>query len=377
MTKIEINLQHSTIMKKILLIGALLLGCLQVSDLYAQEDSSPKVILITLDGFRWQELFTGADSLLITNEEYVADTTGLKKQFWRKNAKERRERLMPFVWGSIDEMGQIHGNRSLGSKMNLTNKHWFSYPGYNEILSGKADDERITSNDKINNPNRTILEIANNRPAYKGKVVAFGSWDVFPFIINEERSGVPVNAGFEIATEDKLTERERFLNELQPIVPSPWGTVRFDAFTHGYALEQMKKTHPDLVYISYGETDDFAHDGDYQAYLTSANRTDGFIKELWDFVESDKYYKGNTTFLITTDHGRGTKPLDTWKSHGKDIKGADEVWLVAFGKGIEPRGEVTSKEQLYTDQIAASVAKLLNVQVGQSKMAPKFEFITN
>jgi hypothetical protein len=373
MTKIGINL----IMKKTFLIGALLLGCLQVSKLRAQEDSNPKVILITLDGFRWQELFTGADSLLIANEEYVVDTSGLKKQFWRKNAKERRERLMPFVWGSIKEMGQIHGNRLLGSKMNLTNKHWFSYPGYNEILSGKADDERITSNDKVNNPNRTILEIANNLPAFKGKVVAFGSWDVFPFIINEERSGVPVNAGFEIAEGNNLTDREKFLNEMQPIVPSPWGTVRFDAFTHGYALEQMKKTHPDLVYISYGETDDFAHDGDYQAYLTSANRTDGFIKELWDFVESDIYYKGNTTFLITTDHGRGTKPLDTWRSHGKDIKGADEVWLLAFGKDIEPRGEVTSKEQLYTDQIAASVAKLLNVQVGQAKMGSEFEFITN
>ena len=31
---------------------------------------------------------------------------------------------------------------------------------------------------------------------YKNKIAAFASWDVFPFIINDKRSGVPVNAGY-------------------------------------------------------------------------------------------------------------------------------------------------------------------------------------
>ena len=30
-----------------------------------------KVFLITLDGLRWQELFSGADSILIQNKSYV------------------------------------------------------------------------------------------------------------------------------------------------------------------------------------------------------------------------------------------------------------------------------------------------------------------
>lgn len=363
-------------MKNIFLICILLFGSLQTSKLQAQTNNNPKVVLITLDGFRWQELFSGADSLLIANTEYVADTTGLKDQFWQKTAKQRREELMPFIWSQVDKIGQIHGNRWKGSKMNLTNSHWFSYPGYNEILTGKADDVRITSNDKINNPNTTILEIANALPEYKGKVVAFGSWDVFPFIINEERSGVPVNAGFETAQGNDLTNKEKFLNEMQPIIPSPWSYLRLDAFTNGYTMEQMKKTHPDLLYIAYGETDDFAHDGDYQAYLESAHRTDSFIKELWHFVENDPYYKGNTTFIITTDHGRGTQPSDTWRNHGDEVEGADEVWVVAFGKGVEAKGEITAKEQLHTAQIAATVAKLLNIPVDQTKMGSEFKFIT-
>jgi hypothetical protein len=57
---------------------------------------------------------------------------------------------MPFFWNEVVGMGQIHGNRNLGSNVNLTNSMWFSYPGYNEILSGAADDRTDQNNAKIN-----------------------------------------------------------------------------------------------------------------------------------------------------------------------------------------------------------------------------------
>ncbi|MCL6266948.1 sulfatase-like hydrolase/transferase [Flagellimonas myxillae] len=334
---------------------------------FAQNSEPPKVVLITLDGFRWQELFTGADSLLIANKEYVHDTTQLKKSFWRASAKERRTALMPFFWSKVPTMGQLHGNRLLGSKMNLTNTMWFSYPGYNEILTGAADDARITSNDKFNNPNITVLERYNKTESGKGKVAAFGSWDVFPFIVNEERSGVPVNAGFESATNNP-NEREQFLNKLQEQIPSPWGSVRLDAFTHHFALEHMKKAHPKLVYISYGETDDFAHEGDYQAYLKSAHNTDGLIKEIWEYTQKDEFYKDQTVFIISTDHGRGTQPLHTWTGHGSKIKGADQVWLVVFGKGIPPLGEAEGEKQWYTNQIAPTILDILDVPINSDEV---------
>nr|WP_297782434.1 hypothetical protein [uncultured Allomuricauda sp.] len=179
---------------KILLLIAAIAAILNVQ---AQSADDTKVILITLDGFRWQELFTGADSLLIGNKDYVHDVEKLAEAFWKDSPEERRATLMPFFWNQVEKMGQIHGNRNKGSKVNLTNGMWFSYPGYNEILTGTADDARIRSNDKMQNPNTTILERYNNTSEGKGKVAAFGSWDVFPFIVNEERSGVPVNAGFE------------------------------------------------------------------------------------------------------------------------------------------------------------------------------------
>jgi len=350
-------------MKRVfLLLFIVLISCKSTTEKEEISNSNEQhIILITLDGFRWQELFTGIDKTLMTNKEFTSDSSSLKASFWKDSPQERRKALLPFIWGTVPELGQIHGNRALGSKVNLTNSYWFSYPGYNEILSGYADDDRIQSNAKTPNPNKTILELANFDKRYKGKVGAFASWDVFPYIINEDRSSVPVNAGFNLAEGESLTSNEKYLNKLQKVTPSPWSTVRLDVFTHHYALEYLKKAHPSLLYISYGETDDFAHDGNYDAYIKSANTTDKLIKELWEFANNDPVYKDKTTFIITTDHGRGTQPIESWRGHGSDINGADEVWLIAFGAGVKPLGEIDNDEQLYSNQIANTIAQLLKL----------------
>lgn len=318
------------------------------------------VFIITLDGLRWQEVFTGADSLLITNKTFVKDPVGLNTTFWAETSQERREVLMPFFWSVLARQGQIFGNRKYGNNVNVTNTMWFSYPGYNEILTGYADDARIRTNNKVLNPNVTILEYLNKDPKFKGKVAAFGSWDVFPFIINEERSGVPVNAGFEKAV-GTLSDNEKFLNQLLDEVPSPWSTVRLDAFTHHYLLEHLKQETPKVVYISYGETDDFAHDGKYDAYLKSARQTDNFIKQLWEYTQSTPAYKDKTTFIITTDHGRGSTPLDAWKNHGRDVPGADQIWFAVMGPDTPPTGEMKKRGQFFQNQFAKTAAAFLGV----------------
>ena len=363
------------------ILWAVVLGSFLFPELAAAQQkekeakANPKVILITLDGFRWQELFSGADAQLIENKDVVENPKALKETFWKETAEERRQALMPFLWTTVPKIGQLHGNRALNSNVNLTNGMWFSYPGYNEILSGHADDIAIRSNDKIYNPNKTILEIANQTKAHKGKVAAFGSWDVFPFIVNDQRSGIPVNAGYMPAVQKPLSDRETFLNTLQTQTPKLWDSVRFDAFTQNFALEYMKKSHPNLVYISYGETDDFAHEGKYDAYLKSARATDNLIKELWDFVQADTFYKDQTTIIISTDHGRGSASSGEWKSHGSKINGADQVWLVSFGAGVSATGEVKNSVQLHSNQIAATIAKLLKVPFNDAKAGKPIESI--
>ena len=322
------------------------------------------VFLITLDGLRWEELYTGADPWLLDQKKYSSNPDRLKEEYWDDDPQQRRHKLMPFFWTSIKDEGQLYGNRNLDSKVYLTNDQVFSYPGYNEILTGFADSS-ITSNAKVPNKNTTVLEWVNQQDGFKDKVAAFASWDVFPYIINEERSGVPVNAGFDSATEN-LNEREIFLNQLQSETPSPWSSVRLDVFTHHFALEHIKKNRPRLVYIAYGETDDFAHDGDYDQYLDAANRTDSFIKDLWYWVQSEEDYKDKTAFVITVDHGRGEK--DEWTGHGIKIDGASSIWLAMMGPGIKSLGEVSGGEIKYQNQVAATVANLLGLDYQGDKI---------
>ena len=333
-----------------------LLSCNFIYSQNAQKTEN--VFIITLDGLRWEELFGGADDSLITDPRFVKDTTLLKKEFWTGNAETRRKTLMPWIWNYVATNGVILGNRHYDNKVNVTNMMWFSYPGYNEILVGYSD-PNINSNDKKNNPNMTILEWLNQKEGLNGKVAAFGSWDVFPYIINEERSKIPVNAGFRKAEHPHLSEKELFLNELQDQIPSPWNGVRLDGFTHHYAKEYINQYKPRVVFISYGETDDFAHDSRYDHYLKAARNTDHLIQDLWQHCQSDAFYKGKTTFIITTDHGRGDNPKKEWTSHGKVIKGSNAIWMVALGPDTPALGEVKNKGQFWQNQVAATVAKWL------------------
>src|SRR5262245_17149239 len=88
------------------------------------------VFLIVTDGLRWQEVFTGGDSLLLFGDPRVlgGDTTRMRERFWRPTAQERRETLLPFMWGAVAREGQIFGNRQAGSSAVVTNGLKFSYP---------------------------------------------------------------------------------------------------------------------------------------------------------------------------------------------------------------------------------------------------------
>ncbi len=101
--------------------------------------ASDNVILVTLDGVRIQELFSGMDPSLLGREEDsgIYDEEVTRSRYWRETPEERREVLMPFFWKTLAPMGVVLGNKAKGSRVTVKNEHWFSYPGYSEILTGR------------------------------------------------------------------------------------------------------------------------------------------------------------------------------------------------------------------------------------------------
>ncbi|MBL7761850.1 MAG: alkaline phosphatase family protein [Chitinophagaceae bacterium] len=341
-------------MKKIILIPLLLL----IIHSFAQSRKTENIILITLDGMRWQEVFTGADSAIIANKKYTPDSADVVEMFWNKDVKERRKKVFPFFWSVIEKNGSLYGNRNLGNFVNNANPYWFSYPGYNEILTGYPD-TAVNSNDKIYNKNENVLEFINKQKGYNGKVAAFATWDVIPYIINDKRNGIYVNAD-----SDSLQFNNsalKLINEWQFLSPRPLG-VRPDVITYFMAREYLKAYKPKVLYISFDETDDFAHGGMYEQYLRTANREDAMIADLWNTIQSMPEYKNKTTMIITTDHGRGDKIKDQWRDHGTKVLDASGIWFAVIGPDTTPLGEVKTSGQLYQKQYAATIAALLGLK---------------
>jgi Metalloenzyme superfamily len=324
------------------------------TDVNESKRNSPNAFIITTDGFRWQEVFKGADSILIRNTKAVKDTGIIIDQYWDSNLEERRRKLLPFFWNVIAKKGRLSGNKDYGNEVKVANFYKISYPGYNEILTGFAD-KNFIPNLAVQNRNSNLLEYFNKLKAYSGKVVAFSSWNILPYIINEQRSGITVNGGYEKLDEtDSLNGK---INDLQESVSEKKHT-REDLLTYASAKNYIESNHPKMVFLSMGETDEFAHQGRYDQYLQKAHQFDQMIAELWYLVQTDPFYKDNTVFLITTDHGRGSKTLK-WASHGFWVKGSGEVWMAMMGPGIMAEGELKHKEVIYQKQIAASVSQLL------------------
>jgi hypothetical protein len=347
-----IDFCKTTKMKIPLILAAIFFYCTTS----AQSSLKTKnVFIITTDGFRWQEVFSGADSAIINNMEYVQDTSVIKDLYWDENLQERRKKLMPFFWNVIAKKGQLYGNRIENSKVNVKNIFKISYPGYNEILTGYADPLFIP-NLRINNRNKNVLEFFNSQNEFKGKVVAFTSWNMFPSILNIKRSKININSGYDSAL-GKIDEMSDKINEVQNQIIQK-GHTRYDLLTSVAAKEYITNNHPRIVFLSFGETDEFAHQNKYDNYLQQANSFDKMVADLWYMIQTDPFYKDNTTFIITTDHGRGQK-TETWHGHNCFTKGSGEIWLAMIGPDIAPLGEMHDAEKIYQNQIASTVTMLL------------------
>ena len=316
------------------------------------------VIFVMADGLRVQEMFGGADESLITvkNTGSLTHVEALQDRYLRDTPQARREVLLPFIWQVMAKQGQIYGNRALGSESVLTNRRNFSYPGYSEILCGFADD-RIDSNAKTPNPNVTVLEWLHRKPEYRGRIAGFGAWDVFPYILNAERAGFPVNAGHAPLEELSGNPRVELLNRIKAELPELWESEAFDALTFHTALEYFKERKPRVLFLSLGETDEWGHAGNYKHYLKSAHLFDQYVRTLWETAQSMPEYRGKTTLIIGVDHGRGE--ADDWKNHGEKIADSKWNWMAFLGPDTKPLGERRNVPAVTQSQVAATLAALL------------------
>ena len=337
-------------------------------------DSAPSartrnVVLIVTDGLRWQEVFSGADPLLLNDKAGGSWTPvqELRQKYWHDDPKERRRLLMPFLWGTVAARGQIYGNQQRGSRAEVTNDKWFSYPGYNEMLSGVAD-PRIDKNEFGPNPNQTVFEWLNAQPGLAGKVEVFGTWNTFRDIFNVARSHLPVRAGATLLDPADNSARGQLLAELNRTTTALEPGDPYDSFLYEALADHLRTHQPRVLFVGFGDTDNWAHSGRYDAVLEAAHHVDEFIGRLWQQMQANPAYRDRTTFIITTDHGRGGG-LSEWKEHGIEEQGSGNIWIAVIGPDTPPLGERADVATVTQAQIAATVAAFVGRDYRKAKPA--------
>lgn len=328
----------------------------------AAADPGPALVLVTLDGARVEEMFGGLDVEALRSTLRPGrrlERASAARRYGAATPEARRERLMPFFWGTLmREHGSVAGNRAHGSVVRLANRHRFSYPGYAEMLLGVAHDEAIATNEPVRLPAMTALEfIRHGRGLPSASVAVFASWGVFSTIAEQTTGTLTINAGHApalFAPPDPLLGASRHL----PI--SVDDVVRADRLTFRFAIDHLRLHRPRVLHLALGDLDEHGHAGDYEGVLDAMAEADGYLRTLWTWLESQDDYRGRTSLLITTDHGRG-RTADDWRHHGDEYPGAEDVWMAFVSPRMAARGEWRHHAPLTLAQAAATMVEWMDL----------------
>jgi hypothetical protein len=280
------------------------------------------VVLVTLDGVRWQEVFHGVDAQLAARD-------GLPRA-----AVVPAATLMPNVRRLFFDGGVVLGAPGRGAGIGALGPRYVSLPAYVELMTGARS--TCWSNDCDPVIGWTVAE--ELRGEAPGAAAVFASWEriaaVFP-----EPGTLAVQAGRGAGDEP---------------LPHPGnGGYRPDRVTARRALAHLVERRPRFLWIALGDTDEWGHRNDYRGYLDALRAADAVIGEVAAHLAEMPGYGERAALLVTTDHGRD----DGFADHGG--KASADVWLMARGAGVASVGAVSTAKRRHLRDVAPTVLSLL------------------
>jgi len=330
---------------------------------FAEELKTRNVILLTLDGVRIQEIFSGLDEIVAAHDEqkiYSEIATG-RERYGAGNAEQKRAALMPYFWQQLAPQGVVLGNPAYDNHVIVQNSQGWSRSGYTEIMTGGPrvevedyGDERFA--------HKTVLEVAQEQLQLEfGQVMQIGSSNTYTrsaastddaLLMVGSKDTIPMPFGSTHMDELASLRRE---------VMGLWEEGTNDVLTFRMALAYLQKNQPRVMWLALLNTDDWAHEDRYDRYVEYLHLADGLIAELWNTVQSMDAYSDKTTLIITTDHGRGRQGSD-WSEHDSPtIPGTNDIWMAVIGPDTPDIGEVKTPGTSYQGQAASTMLHYLGI----------------
>jgi len=308
------------------------------------------IVLVVLDGVRWQEVFGGVDPSLA------------KAQGFRAEEVVDAPHLMPTLHNVLIAHGVALGAPGYGPEMRATGPNYVSLPGYNEILGGRTAKHCLDNDCPFTREPTVADELARldlNRPRDSAVI---SSWESIERAASAGGPDVVISAGRHHGRnleEMRSNDEERaLLDQGAGVGTAPGGgDFRPDRFTAEIALRYLERESPRFLFIGLGEPDEYAHQGNYRGYLASLRAADDTLGQLMDTLGRMGEQGQHTSVFVTTDHGRSS----SFRDHGGFAPESGRVWLVASGGGVPETGPVRSFEPHRLADIAPTMRALMGL----------------
>jgi hypothetical protein len=284
------------------------------------------VIVVTIDGVRWQDVFGGVDPAMATMASVPA------------NQVVDAATLLPNLYAFARE-GVVSGAPGHGKPMMASGPNYVSLPGYLEIFSGST---RVGCRTNGCDPTtkRTFFDRARDEVAASDRDVAIiSSWEKIAFAATAAPERLTVSAGRHGGASRGNVRLDRDLakmvDDAAESAPAPGhDDYRADAHTAAIALRYLERARPRVLAVGLGDTDEHAHAGDYASYLAALRQADRFLGDLRATLARMGSYGAHTTVVVTCDHGRSAG----FNDHGWDSPESGRVWMIAAGGAVPALG---------------------------------------
>lgn len=303
--------------------------------------SAARVVLVTIDGVRWQDVFEGSDASR-SGAPHVPP-----------------EQLMPRTYGLLATKGVALGaDRDGCGSVHTAGGANISLPGYQEIFTGRPS--YCLDND-CDGVTESVMDEAV--AAKVAGVASIGAWPTLARAVSGGGEGVFVAVGRSWPPEvNGASTGSPSLDALvlagENADPFPGhDEYRPDAQTGAIALEYLRAATPAFLHIGLGDPDEWGHRDDYPAYLEALRRSDALIGAVADLLDAMGDLGKKTTIIVTPDHGRNSD----FRDHTTLRIESGRTFLLLFGERVTGRGVGCPKRELTLADIAPTIRFLLGL----------------
>ena len=141
------------------------------------------------------------------------------------------------------------------------------------------------------------------------------------------------------------------------------------------ARRLMRQESPSLLWITMHDID-IAHSGAYSLYVDAIRRTDRLCADLWEAVQEEPEYAGNTTLLILPDFGRDADQDsggNGFQHHRTGDPASRTTWMMALGAGVRPG--VVYDSPLQSIDLVPSIGAIMGFSAAQAQGKPIKELL--